>query len=107
MRKAKLPLRDKPEINKQIQMYGHARSAGYNAGMRSAIDVYSMVALMVLWDKFDFKAEELADFTEKSLDMFDSVKEGYLSLDDIVKTLDEEAGLDRVAERVRKYNERI
>lgn len=52
-----------------------------------------LLPLMVLRDKYGYGAKRLEDFIENVADMLDSYNRGYLDLDDIEKTLEEETGI--------------
>ena len=52
-----------------------------------------LIPLMVLRDKYGYGAKRLEDFIENVADMLDSYNRGYLDLDDIKKTLEEETGI--------------
>lgn len=53
-----------------------------------------LLPLMVLRDKYGYGAKRLEDFIENVADMLDSYNRGYLDLDDIEKTLEEETGIE-------------
>lgn len=67
-----------------------AREQGFQEGKNFAIKNYSAVLLLCLKDKFDFTTEQLQEIAVHVNNTFDSVCEGYLSLEDIAKTLKEE-----------------
>jgi hypothetical protein len=71
-----------------------AQKRGYSEGIRFTAKSYSAVILLVLKDKFDFTTEQLQEAAKHIGNTFDSVCEGYLSLEDIEKTLDEENNLE-------------
>lgn len=62
----------------------------YQKGIRFAIKNYSAALMLCLKDKFDFTTEQLEQAAMHINETFDSICEGYLSLDDIAKTLKEE-----------------
>ena len=66
---------------------------GYSDGMGFTVKNYSSVILLCLKDKFDFNNDELHKIALSINDTFDSVCQGYLTLNDISKTLEEENGL--------------
>ena len=55
---------------------------------------YSAVVLLCLQDKFDFTTEQLQEVSVYLNDTFDSVLKGYLTLEDIAKTLKLESNID-------------
>ncbi|MBS4462263.1 hypothetical protein JXA27_06790 [Aerococcaceae bacterium zg-B36] len=70
----------------------------------SAILDYLSATALVLHDKFDFKKEDLENFFDKLLTQIEYFREDYINYDDIVKTLDEEIGLnikEELTKRVR------
>lgn len=71
-----------------------AKEEGKQEGVKFTIKNYSYVLLLCLKDKFDFSTEELQEITEYINDTFDSINEGYLSLEDIQNVLEEENDMD-------------
>jgi hypothetical protein len=71
-----------------------AKQEGYTEGVTGTVENYSAVVLLCLKDKFGFTSKQLQDVAWYINDTFDSVEEGYLSLEDIIQTLKEEDGLD-------------
>lgn len=67
---------------------------GYEKGIQDTVRDYSAVVMLVLKDKFDFDVKELMLVTQHINEMFDSVCCGYVSLEDIAKTLEEENALE-------------
>ena len=74
------------------------KKKAFEDGEKSAIDrasKWSMFApMMVLRDTFDFGGKRLKRFYLALIDMYDSIDKNYLDLEDIRKTLREEAGID-------------
>ena len=60
-----------------------------------------LLPLMVLRDKNGYGAQRLERFIDDVADMLDSYNKGYLDLDDIEKTLEEETGI-KVIKGVKK-----
>lgn len=71
-----------------------AREQGYKDGIKFSMQNYSAVLLLCLKDKFDFTADQLEQTAKYVNDTFDSVYEGYLTLNDIAEALKEEDDLD-------------
>lgn len=55
-----------------------------------------LLPLMVLRDKYGYGAKRLEEFIDNVADMLDSYNRGYLDLDDIKKTLEEETGIKAI-----------
>lgn len=74
------------------------KKKAFEDGEKSAIDrasKWSMYApMMVLRDFFGFGGQRLKRFYLALIDMYDSIDKDYLDLEDIRKTLREEAGID-------------
>lgn len=74
------------------------KKKAFEDGEKSAIDrasKWSMFApMMVLRDFFGFGGQRLKKFYLALIDMYDSIDKNYLDLEDIRKTLREEAGID-------------
>lgn len=74
------------------------KKKAFEDGFKSAIDrasKWSMYApMMVLRDFFGFGGQRLKRFYLALIDMYDSIDKNYLDLEDIRKTLREEAGID-------------
>ena len=74
---------------------------GYNAGFQrgfhdgtcQTVKNYSAVTLLCLKDHFDFTKEQLTEIAGYINNYFDSVCEGYVTLDDVLKTLEEEENI--------------
>ena len=70
---------------------------GYNAGFQrgfhdgtcQTVKNYSAVTLLCLKDHFDFTKEQLTEIAGHINNYFDSVCEGYVTLDDVLNTLEE------------------
>lgn len=71
-----------------------SRDNGYQAGIRFSVQNYSAAVLLCLKDKFDFSTDQLVEVTGYINDTFDSICQGYLTLDDIAATLKEENDID-------------
>lgn len=88
--------------------YKTAINAAYKKGRAEGINFtaenYSAVILLCLKDKFNFSTEQLIDVKNYVNDTFDSVCEGYLTLEDISETLREENDLE-LQFNGRVYNE--
>lgn len=54
------------------------------------------IPIMVLNDKYGFNPEQLQSVTDDMLDLYASYDQGYLTLEDIHKTLREETGVSVV-----------
>lgn len=81
------------EIQKYIQQ-------GYEKGRQDAIErasQYSMaVPTMVLRDDFGFGKKRLDKFLDSYMELYDAIEEGYLNLDDIIETVNEETSVEIV-----------
>ena len=53
---------------------------------------------MILHDKFGFGLVRCERFTDAVLELYDSFEKGYVSLEDIHKTLKEETGITIVSD---------
>ena len=71
-----------------------AKETGITKGVTSTVENYSAVVMLCLKDKFGFTSKQLQDAAWHINETFDSINEGYLSLDDIIQTLKEEDDLD-------------
>lgn len=81
-----------------------SREQGYKDGIAFTVRNYSAVMLLCLKDKFNFSTEQLGEVAILVNDTFDSVCEGYLTLEDISETLKEENDLE-LQFNGRAYNE--
>ena len=59
----------------------------------NAVMNYSAAMALCLHDKLGFGHDRAARFMEHVNNLFDSINSGYLSLDDVLKTIDEEMGI--------------
>lgn len=73
---------------------------GYKQGRQDAIErasQYSMaVPVMVLRDDFGFGKKRLDKFLDSYMELYDAIEEGYLNLDDIIETVNEETSVEIV-----------
>ena len=73
---------------------------GYEMGRKNSIEranQYSMaVPIMVLRDEFGFGKRRLDKFIDAYIELFNSIDDGYLNLDDIIKTVNEETSAEIV-----------
>ena len=80
--------------NNTFQQLLKAKHSGIELGVTTTVRNYSGVLLLCLKDKFGFTKEQLQEAARHINDTFDAINEGYLSLDDIAKTLKEEDDID-------------
>lgn len=95
---SKKPKKNKvPTYNFTAQQIEATYMKGFNKGKEESLDfaiAYSMaVALMVLRDKFGFGAKRLEDFIDEAHEMYDSIENEYLDIEDIIQTIEEETGI--------------
>lgn len=69
------------------------KSKATSEAMDFAFKQMMLLPLMVLRDHYGFGAQRLERFIDDVADMLDSYNKGYLDLDDIEKTLEEETGI--------------
>lgn len=73
---------------------------GYERGRKESVEKasqYSMaVPIMVLRDEFGFGKKRLDKFIDAYMKLYDAIDEGYLNLDDIIKTVNEETSVEIV-----------
>lgn len=89
-----------PTYNFTMQQIEDNYLKGFKKGKEESLNLaisYSIaVSMMVLRDKFDFGAKRLEDFIDGVYDMYDSIDQKYLSIDDIIKTIEEETGIQMI-----------
>lgn len=77
---------------------------GYDKGRADAIkratDLSMAVPMMVLRDEFGFGEKRIDKFIAAYIKLYDGIDEGYLDLNDIIKTINEETGV-KIVERNR------
>lgn len=77
---------------------------GYKKGRKDSIEKASQlsmaVPMMVLRDEFGFGQKRLLDFYNAFVELYDSISKGYLNINDIIKTINEETGVE-IIERNR------
>lgn len=83
----------KATYNYTIEQLEAMQQKFYKKGLQAAMDLAVAVPMMVLRDYYDFNREQLEDFATHYSDMFDSVDKGYLNIEDMIKTLEEEIDL--------------
>lgn len=76
---------------------------GYEQGVkdsiRKATDYSLAVPVMILRDEYGFGQKRILEFCQKFMDLYDSIDENYLNLQDIVNTIKEETGVEIVTRR--------
>jgi len=82
------------------QGYNKGYSKGHSDAVHFTIDLYTAVLLICLRDKFDFTAEQLEEVTAHIGNQFDSIDQGYVTFEDILKTLNDEVGLRIIYDRM-------
>ena len=77
---------------------------GYEKGRKESIERASQlsmaVPIMVLRDEFGFGEKRIDKFIAAYIELYDSISKGYLDLNDIIKTINEETGV-KIVERNR------
>ena len=98
MKKTKEKKKKTPTYVMTYEQIEAIKTKAFEDGFKSAIDrasKWSMYApMMVLRDFFGFGGQRLKRFYLALIDMYDSIDKNYLDLEDIRKTLREEAGID-------------
>jgi hypothetical protein len=69
-----------------------------NEAMIKAFVVMMGLSLNALRDTFDFGPVRMARFSDKVLDLFDSVNKGFISFEDCLDVIKKETGVDFVKE---------
>lgn len=78
---------------------------GYEKGRKDSIERASQLSMavpvMVLRDEFGFGKKRLDKFIDAYMKLYDAIDEGYLNLDDIIKTVNEETSVEIVKRWVK------
>lgn len=90
-----------PTYNMTYEQIEAMKLKATNEAMDFAFRQMILIPLMVLRDHYGFGAKRLERFIDKVADMLDSYNKGYLDLDDIEKTIEEETGI-KVLQGVKK-----
>ena len=95
----------KPTYNVTYDEIQNYVKKGYKLGYEKAIEKasnYSLaVPMMILRDNFGFGKKRLLEFYNEFLNLYDSVDKDYLDLEDIIKTIKEETGVEIVERNSR------
>ena len=83
--------------NNIIDIVKKARADERKKTIAFSVEAYSSAMTMVLCDKFDFTNDQLQKIATEIGDVFDSILRGYISIEDIKKTLHDE-GVDILIE---------
>lgn len=77
---------------------------GYEKGRKESIErasQYSMaVPIIVLRDEFGFGKKRIDKFVDAYIKLYEAIDEGWLDINDIIKTINEETGV-KIVERNR------
>ena len=82
-----------PTYNLTWEQIENIKLKATSEAMDFAFRQMMLLPLMVLRDHYGFGAKRLEDYIDYVADMLDSYNKGYLNLDDIEKTLEEETGI--------------
>lgn len=63
------------------------------AARKDAVDYAFAIMFTVLRDKFDFDLDQLIRLWRCVNDLSDSISKGYVKVQDLLRTLDDEAGI--------------
>lgn len=84
----------------QIRAYvQQGYTQGRDEAIKKATDYSMVVPIIVLRDEFGFGAKRLEKFIDAIHELYDSIDQKYLNLDDIVKTIKEETGVEIIRGR--------
>lgn len=81
------------EIQKYIRQ-GYEK--GYQDAIERATQLSMAVPIMVLRDEFGFGKKRIEKFVDAYMELYNAIDEGYLNLDDIIKTVNEETSVEIV-----------
>ena len=82
------------KIQYSIKQIRKIKADEYTKGQQETLNIVNIFPLLVLRDQFGFGKKRLERFTNEYLEMIEAYNEGYLDLFDVVKTIEEETGLD-------------
>lgn len=88
--------RQQEKKNKQTLTRAEAKQAASLTArvvMDKAIKDYSAAIMLCLHDKLGFGPKRAQRFMAQVEELFDSINQGYLSVDDVIKTVEEELGI--------------
>lgn len=63
----------------------------FKDGIEYATTMVNIMTVMILFDKFNFSEEDLHKFTDEMDSISDSMIDGYVSIEDMIATIREEA----------------
>ncbi|WP_288961787.1 hypothetical protein [uncultured Peptoniphilus sp.] len=81
----------------EIQNYiKHGYEKGKQDSIERATQLSMAVPIMVLRDEFGFGKKRIEKFVDAYMELYNAIDEGYLNLDDIIKTVNEETNVEIV-----------
>lgn len=82
-----------PVINLKRQDVSLIKESVPDNGVEIAFKLILSIPVMVLKDKFGYGKKRLERFINEVLNLYDSYNKGYVELEDLFKTLEEETGI--------------
>lgn len=79
------------KMKKQVKKI---KDKAYLEGQQEALNIVNMIPLIVLRDKYGFGKKRMTEYINYYLETIEAYNEDYLKLEDIVKVLKEEVGID-------------
>lgn len=96
--KAGLPVRKEPVVNIKASDVRRIKQDASKEATDMAFLLMLGLPVMVLHDKFGFGPVRCERFAEAALELYDSFEKGFVTLEDIHRTLKEETGITVVSE---------
>lgn len=91
--KAGLPVKKEPVVNIKASDVQKMKLDASKEAAEKAFLLMLGLPVMALHDKFGFGPVRCERFTDAVLDLYDSFDKGYITLEDIHRTLKEESGI--------------
>lgn len=83
-----------PTYNYTMKQIEDTYMKGYNKGkedsFNKACEYALTVSIMALRDTWDFGGQRIEEFIDAVSDLYDSIDQGYLDINDIIETIEEE-----------------
>lgn len=83
-----------PVLNVKASDISKIKENAVNQAADTAFVMMITIPLMVLRDKYNFGKKRLEAFSDYVLELYDSFDKGYITFDDLKKTLKEEVGVE-------------
>lgn len=82
------------QVTYTIKEIREMKQQAHDEGVRQAMNITTMLPMLVLRDKYGFGKKRMNDYLEHFLETEDAFYKDYITLQDIVNVMQDEIGID-------------